>query len=118
MSSYKVFAPFVNLKVKDFNGQTVVQGYYMDGVVHDPIEDAALAKHVRNGWVGKVDAAESDASTEATSDATGSVTAPVVERPAGNASLEAWTNYALESDQASEDDVKGLSRDELRELYG
>lgn len=41
-----------------------------------------------------------------------------VDKPAGNASLEAWATYALESGQASEDEVKGLSRDELRELYG
>jgi hypothetical protein len=44
--------------------------------------------------------------------------APVFERPAGNASLEAWTAYVLESDQASEDEIKGMSRDELREKYG
>lgn len=42
----------------------------------------------------------------------------VIEKPAGNASLEAWSTYVLESDQASEDEIKGLSRDELRDKYG
>lgn len=43
---------------------------------------------------------------------------PTFEKPAGNASQETWATYALESGQASEDEVKGLTRDELRELYG
>lgn len=43
---------------------------------------------------------------------------PSFDRPAGNASQEAWATYAMESGQASEDEVKGLTRDELRELYG
>lgn len=119
MDAYRVTAPFVTLKVKDFNGLTVVQGYYLDGIVLDPIEDEQFEKHVRNGWVEKVgDASEPEASTDDTAAAAGTVSPPVVERPAGNASLEAWATYALESDQASEDDIKGLSRDELRELYG
>lgn len=41
-----------------------------------------------------------------------------LEKPAGNASLEAWATYVLESDQASEDEIKGLTRDELRDKYG
>lgn len=41
-----------------------------------------------------------------------------LDKPAGNASLEAWTTYVLESDQASEDEIKGLTRDELRDKYG
>lgn len=41
-----------------------------------------------------------------------------IEKPAGNASLEAWATYVLESDQASENEIKGMSRDELRDKYG
>lgn len=41
-----------------------------------------------------------------------------LEKPAGNASLEAWATYVLESDQASEDEIKGMTRDELRDKYG
>lgn len=114
MGTYRVTAPFVTLKVKDFNGLTVVQGYYLDGLATDPIEDEQFKKHVRNGWVEKIDAPAG----EDTSAASGEASPPVFERPAGNASQETWATYALESGQASEDEVKDLSRDELRELYG
>jgi len=115
-ASYKVLAPFVTLKVKDANGQTVVQGYYLDGVVQDPIEDEQFDKHVRNGWLEEADAPASEPEPE--QPVTVVEDGPVYERPAGNASQEAWATYALESGQASEDEVKDLSRDELRELYG
>lgn len=108
MGTYRVTAPFVTLKVKDFNGLTVVQGYYLDGIVTDPIEDEQFKKHLRNEWLEKTEVADEPVEPAA----------PVFERPAGNASQEAWANYALESGQASEDEVKDLSRDELRELYG
>lgn len=39
-------------------------------------------------------------------------------KPAGNASFEEWAAYAVESGQATADDVESLSRNELRELYG
>jgi hypothetical protein len=39
-------------------------------------------------------------------------------KPAGNASYDAWATYVVESGHASEDEVSGLTRDELRELYG
>lgn len=108
--SYRVLAPFVTLKVKDVNGQVVVQGYYLDGLVQDPVQDETFDKHVRTGLIEEV-AGSPVAPVVAEQ-------APVFERPAGNASQEAWATYALESGQASEDEVKGLSRDELRELYG
>lgn len=38
---------------------------------------------------------------------------PVVEPPAGNASLEAWQEYAREQGLAHED-IQGRSRDDLR----
>lgn len=41
-----------------------------------------------------------------------------VEKPAGNASFEEWAAYAVETGQATADELKGLSRNELRELYG
>lgn len=113
MGTYRVTAPFVTLKVKDFNGQTVVKGYYLDGIVQDPVEDEQFEKHVRNGWIEKA-----PESVDQTASASGTVEPPAFERPAGNASQEAWATYALESGQASEDEVKGLSRDDLRELYG
>lgn len=39
------------------------------------------------------------------------------EAPAGNASLEVWQEYA-KSQGASDDDLDGMSRNELREQYG
>lgn len=44
--------------------------------------------------------------------------APEIVKPAGNASFDAWATYAVDSGQATEEDVKGMTRDELRELYG
>lgn len=41
-----------------------------------------------------------------------------VELPAGNASTEVWAAWAVEHGGASPEDVKGKSRDELREAYG
>lgn len=38
-------------------------------------------------------------------------------RPAGNATKEEWATYAVESGKATPDEVKGLTRDELRGLY-
>jgi hypothetical protein len=113
-ASYKVLAPYVTLKVKDVVGSDVVQGFYADAVVPDPVDNDNFQKHVRNGWIEKVegDSAPEPEQPEVVEEA------PAFERPAGNASQEAWATYALESGQASEDEVKDLSRDELRELYG
>jgi len=38
-------------------------------------------------------------------------------RPAGNATKEEWATYAVDSGKATPDEVKGLTRDELRGLY-
>lgn len=108
MVSYKVVAPYVTLKVKDLAGTPVVQGFYAGALVSDVVDEAQAKAQADLGLLEEFTppvAAEPEAP-------------PAVERPAGNASLEAWATYAQESDQASEDEVKGLSRDELRELYG
>lgn len=42
---------------------------------------------------------------------------PADEKPHGNASLETWQKFA-KSKGASDEDLDGLSRDEVRELYG
>lgn len=107
-ASYKVLAPFVTLKVKDANGQTVVQGYYADGVVQNPIEGDTLDKHVRTGLIEPVEDVEPESEP---------APAPQVEKPAGNASQEVWAAYAV-TQGASADEVKDLKQTELRELYG
>ena len=109
MTTYKVIAPYVTLKVKDLAGTEVVQGFYAGAVV-DVVDEEQAKAQADMGFLGKVDDAPAAPEQEPE--------APVFERPAGNASQEAWATYALESGQASEDEVKDLSRDELRELYG
>lgn len=108
--SVRVIAPYVTLRVKALTGTDVVQGYYAPAVI-DAEEGEVLDRHLASGMVEKVEADKS--ATDPAEPET-----PVFERPAGNASQEAWATYALESGQASEDEVKGLSRDDLRELYG
>lgn len=44
--------------------------------------------------------------------------AEAVEQPARNASTEEWADYAVASDQATRDEVEGLSRAELIKAYG
>lgn len=109
MVAYKVVAPYVTLKVKDATGTSVVQGFYAGALV-DAVDEAQAQAQADMGFLEKIEAApEPPAVVEP---------APVFERPAGNASLEAWATYALESGKASEDEIKDLSRDDLRELYG
>lgn len=107
--SYKVLAPYVTARVKDISGQTVVLGFYRDGIISDPVDPSHLDAMAALGMVEPTASELQEAAPE---------DAPGFERPAGNASQEAWRTYALESGQASEDEVKDLSRDELRELYG
>lgn len=110
MVSYKVVAPYVTLKVKDVTGTPVIQGFYAGARV-DAVDEEQAKAQADAGFLEAVEApvAEPEPVVEE---------APVFERPAGNASQEAWATYALESGQASEDEVKDLSRDALRELYG
>lgn len=105
----RVLGEYVTLKVKDIAGANVVAGYYKGAVVENVADDSAK-HHIDTGLAEEAAAAEVPEETP--------VELPVFERPAGNASQEAWATYALESGQASEDEVKDLSRDELRELYG
>jgi len=106
-TTYKVVAPYVTLKVKDVTGTSVVQGFYAGAIV-DAVDVEQAEAQANMGFLEPVAAVEPEVEPEP----------PVFDRPAGNASQEAWATYALESGQASEDEVKGLSRDDLRELYG
>lgn len=110
-TTYKVLAPYVTLKVKDVAGSSVIQGYYAGAIV-DADDDEQAKAQADAGLLEKVDAPTAEPAPEVEPQV------PAFERPAGNASQEAWATYALESGQASEDEVKGLTRDELRELYG
>lgn len=103
---YRVCTPYVTVKVKDPAGNPVIKGFYEGSFLPDTADEENLRILVDGEMVEAVDTPENE------------VVPPVFERPAGNASQEAWATYALESGQASEDEVRGLTRDELRELYG
>lgn len=105
---YRVCTPYVTVKVKDPAGQPVIKGFYEGAVLPDSADEENLRILLEGEMVEQVEASVQEVVEEA----------PAFERPAGNASQEAWATYALESGQASEDEVKDLSRDELRELYG
>lgn len=109
-SSYKVLAPYVTTKVKDVNGQDVTLGYYRDGLIHNPVDQEHVDALVELGMVEK--------NEEASAEEPPATETPQFERPHGNAGREAWATYVLESGRASEDEIKDLSRDDLRELYG
>lgn len=111
MVSYKVVAPYVTLKVKDLTGGSVVQGFYAGGVV-DALDEEQAKAQVALGLLEVYDAPAAEPEPEVAEEA------PVLERPAGNASQEAWAKYAVDSEKATEAEVEGFTRDELRELYG
>lgn len=119
MTAWEVTSPYVTLKVKDFNGNAVVQGYYLGGVVQNPIEDAQFEKHVRTGLVKKYVAPEPEEAV----DPEVPPAPPADEAPKGNASREEWAAYAKDKKGAPEEETRpvddgGLRQTELREKYG
>lgn len=107
-SSYKVLAPYVTTKVKDVSGQSVTLGYYRDGVIHDPVDQAHVDALVDLGMLEKTGVSADEAPADGV--------------PKGNASREEWAVYAKTKGATDEELAEpadgGLSRDELRELYG
>ena len=108
MTAYRVVAPYVTLKVKDEVGSVVIRGYYAGAVV--VVEDEAQAKAQAD--LGLLEEVKAQAEPKA----------PKSEAPAGNASREAWADYAR-TKGATDEDLKdpaegGMSRDDLRTLYG
>lgn len=113
MGNYRVTAPYVTLKVKDVSGVGVLMGYYCGAVVSDPLDAKQVDAQVALGFLEEVGGS---ATPEAPADEPAEPEA--LAKPHGNAGRDAWVTYALESGQASEDEVKDLSRDDLRDLYG
>ena len=109
----KIIGPYAVLKVKDAAGSDVVMGYYKDAVVPN-VDDASAAHNISIGFAEEHGTSEAEEAPAEDAPPGG----PVFERPHGNAGREAWATYVLESGQASEDEIKDLSRDDLRELYG
>lgn len=98
--AYTVTAPLVIATAENGSQHHLYQGSPLPAYIGQDELDRLAA----DGVISKTDDPEPEA--------------PVFERPAGNASQEAWATYAMESGQASEDEVKDLSRDDLREKYG
>lgn len=105
----KVLGDYVILKVKDVVGSDVMMGFYQHAVVAN-VDDESAAHNIGLGFAEEIAAPAEDTPAE--------VPEAVFDKPHGNAGQAAWATYALESGQASEDEVKDLTRDELRELYG
>lgn len=115
----------VTTPVKNFSG-TVVGVQFNDGVgdTNDPIAIAYFARHGYNlaGEEHEPDNGDVDTPETPTSEASGDEKhtedpeedTPAV-KPAGNASKQAWYEYALASGFDA-DELDGLDRNELRDL--
>lgn len=110
-SSYKVLAPYVTAKVKDVSGQSVVLGYYRDGLIQDPVDAEHIKALVDLGMVEESSQPVEDAPTDPADDA-----------PKGNASREEWAAYAATQGASTEEtrpvEEGGLKQTELRDKYG
>lgn len=109
----------VTTPVTGFTG-TVVGVTFTNGAgeTDDP---QALAYFTRHGYTlggGKTDKpepVETDPEPDVLDDDTAADEENPVVMPAGNASKQAWSDYALASG-FSEDEIEGLDRNELRDL--
>jgi hypothetical protein len=95
-----------------------------DGYVHlydgSPVPDNIVADDVER-LAGAGFLADAEAPSEATPEP--GVVEPVPDKekpvkPAGNASHEAWVDYVVQSGRATHDEVRNLTRDEIRDRYG
>lgn len=100
---YTVTAPLVIATAVNGSQHHLYQG----SPVPDFIGQDELDRLATDGLISEMESAEPEPEEP-----------PVFDKPPGNGSLEAWATYALESGQASEEEIQGLSRDELRDKYG
>lgn len=88
--------------VKDAAG--AMQYHYQGAVLPDYVSSDDLKRLSAEGLIAE-SAVPADAPV-----------VPADQRPAGNASLEAWSDYAV-TQGATVEELDGLSRDEIRALY-
>lgn len=117
--SYRVTAPFVNLKVRDATtGRMSINGMYKGAVVSDDaVDPKSLRRHVDRGWVERVSEptsapepapvadpeqvtqpateSASEAQSEATSTSDGDPDDPSPKAPSQSASKGDWVDYAV-----------------------
>lgn len=98
--SYAVTAPLVI--VRDAAG--AMQYHYQGAVLPDYVSSDDLKRLADEGLIIR---------TEVPADAP---VLPIDQRPTKNASLEAWSEYAI-TQGATVEELDGLSRDEIRSLY-
>lgn len=122
---YRVAAPYVTMPITDSaSGKAQVQGFYGGAVLPDTVEQGdVLERHLRSGMV--VEDTSDDAPDASASQPPESPSAPTTggdEPPPGNASRDAWVEYArtqgADDEELADPSDGGLSRDELRDLYG
>lgn len=99
MTTYTVTAPLVIVRNEDGSDRYVYQG----AVLPSGGLAAGEAKRLMDDGLISSDAAPAPMGE-------------VVEKPVGNGSLQAWQEYAV-SRGASQDDLDGKSRDDLRDEY-
>lgn len=98
MAAYQVTGPLVIAKKEDGGDLHLYEGAIVGGQSDDWVK-----RHLALGLICKSDAPEP---VEPEGDG----------KPAGNASLEAWQDYA-KTQGHTDDDLDGLSRDDIRALF-
>jgi hypothetical protein len=107
--SYVVTVPLAIIRMSD---GTLVH-LYEGAIVPKDADPEHVETLLRDKAIGDPDKADDDSD-----DASAGGRQPTPDKPAGNSSYDAWAAYAVNSGQATDEDVKGMTRDELRELYG
>lgn len=123
MTSYTVVAPLVIVRCDDATTQYVYSG----GVLPESANAEHVAELLEGGLIAevgddglvveeieKVPADEPEPVTDPAEDDLLGTEPPA--KPHGNAGYDAWAEYARAMG-ASEEDLAGLSRDEIRSLY-
>lgn len=111
MAGFVVTAPMVTART---DNDRIVYLYFGD-VVPSGLSQGSI-DHLRS--LGFIKGGDEPVVTILPAPAVVDVPAPVshVEKPAGNAGLDEWTAYA-HSQGATDDDLEGLSRNDVRDLY-
>jgi len=121
-TTYVVTAPYITVVTGTPNGPRLV-GFYAGATLPDDVSDESIKHHLDQGMIAKSADAEKElaAAPGENTSPTGS-TGEIVsleapsDLPKGNASLDEWAAYA-KSQGMTDEELDGLSRDQLRERY-
>lgn len=103
---YRVIAPYVTLKSKSETGGDVVLGYYEGALVPETVDLDDLARHIRKGYVEKLEGAEAKAVDKAEAEAAKAEAAEekAEDKEGAEAVKEAEADKAA-ADKAAEEEV-------------